>query len=209
MPATSLQDLYTMKLGQIYDAERRALDFMPRLVQRANNDDLKTGLEAHRQQSEEQIRRIERIFQNRGQQPQPQECISMRALIEEAENMMRDVQDPDTMDALIIAAEQAMEHHEIADYGTARSWARQTGHQDEADILQRTLREEESTDKLLTDVAERIVNRQAAAGGRGGAERDVTPRAQAADTARSGGGGATRERGSTPGGGAEAPSRGA
>jgi ferritin-like metal-binding protein YciE len=214
MPATSLQDLYTIKLQQTYDAERRANDFMPRLVQMANNDDLKTALEAHREQSQEHVRRLERIFQDRGQQAQPLECISMRALIEEGDRLARDVQDPDTLDALIIAAEQSIEHHEIAAYGTARTWARQLGRQDEADVLQRTLREEEGTDQLLSDIAERIVNRRAAERARGaGAEREVTPRAQVGDAgARAGGaagGGAARERGTAPGGSAEAPPRGA
>ncbi|MFL5576408.1 MAG: ferritin-like domain-containing protein, partial [Gemmatimonadaceae bacterium] len=184
MAANSLQDLYTMKLQMMYDAERQGLDFLPRLVQMARNDDLRTGLEAHRRQSEEHVRRLERMFQDRGQQPQPQECVSMRALIQESERTMRNVQDPDAMDALIIAADQAVEHHEIADYGTARTWARQAGREGEADILDRILQEEKGTDQLLSDIAERIVNPEAARKRGAAAERDVTAAAQAGDTAR-------------------------
>lgn len=201
MPANSLQDLYSTMLRMIYDAERQGLDFLPRLAQRARNEGLRTGLEAHRSHSEEHVRRLERLFQDRGQQPQPEDSLSTRALIQEADRMMRDVQDPDTLDALIIAAAQAIEHHEMADYGTARAWASQLGSQDEAGILQSTLGEEQDADRILSEIAERMVNPEAARKqGRVAAERDVTPRAQAGDVMQRGG---AADRGTTGGGSAE------
>ena len=169
MPITSLQDLYLNKLQLTHDAERQILQALPQLAQAVQSSELRQGLEAHQRQTEEQVRRLEQIFQREGQRPQSVQCASMRALIQEGQQLLQQVQDPDTRDALIIAAAQAVEHHEIAAYGTARTWARQLGRDEDAELLQQTLQEEEQTDKQLTQIAERMVNPAAAQGQRGAA----------------------------------------
>jgi ferritin-like metal-binding protein YciE len=185
MAVTSLQELYLQKLQMIYDAEQQTLQAFPRAIQMAHNENLRNGLEAHRRQTEEQVRRLEGLFSARGQSPKRTESRSMRALLQEAEEVLPTIQDDDTRDAFIIAAQQAVEHHEIADYGTGRTWARQLGFDDDAAVLQEILDQERSADKLLSDVAERMVNPDAAAGT---GDLDVTPRAQPGDRAADAGG---------------------
>ena len=105
----------------------------------------------------------------------------MRALIEETESTLSTIQDPDTIDAYIIGAQQAIEHHEIAAYGTARAWAQQLGLDDDATALQRTLDEEGQANELLSRIAEERVNERASKG----AEREVgIARGSEADRAR-------------------------
>ena len=188
MPVTSLQDLYLNKLQLMFDAERQILEALPQVAQVVRNSDLRLGLEAHRRQTEDQVRRLEQIFQRHGQGLEAMECVSMRALIQEAQQLMPEIQDPDTLDAFLIGAQQAVEHHEIAAYGTARTWARQLGHNEDADLLQQILQEEEGTDKMLTDIAERMVNPEAAQAEGARLERDVTPSAQPADAVAGGAG---------------------
>ena len=122
MPATSLQDLYTQKLQLLLDAEQQGLSAMPQLVQQVQNEQLRTALQQHHRQTEQQVERLQQLIGNRqgGQSMQNSECISMRALIQEAQTLLPNIQDPDTIDAFIIGAQQAVEHHEIAAYGTAR-----------------------------------------------------------------------------------------
>jgi ferritin-like metal-binding protein YciE len=167
--ANSLLDLYMQKLQMIYDAEHQALEAMPQLSGQAKNERLRTALEQHRGESEEHVRRLQQLFQVHDQRPERMECASMRSLIEEAQSMMAVIDDGDSLDAFIIGAEQAVEHHEMAAYGTARTWAAQLGFTDDADLLQRTLDEEGKADEMLTSIAERSVNRKAAQG----AEREV------------------------------------
>ena len=162
MPINSLQDLYLNKLQMIYDAEQQNLQALPQVAQQVNHPQLRQGIEMHQRQTQEQVRRLEQIFQRLGQGPQGMECMTMKALIQEGQEMMGQIQDPDTLDAFLIGALQAVEHHEIAAYGTARTWAQQLGQNEDADLLQQTLREEEQTDKQLTEIAERMVNREAA-----------------------------------------------
>jgi ferritin-like metal-binding protein YciE len=188
MPATSLQDLYAQKLQLLLDAEQQGLSAMPQIAQHVRNEELRSALEQHRRETEQHVQRLQQLVGNRpsGGSVQNRECISMRALIQEAQTMLPNIQDPDTIDAFIIGAQQAIEHHEIAAYGTARTWAEQLGFDDDADILQQTLDEEGEADKLLSEIAEQSVNQQASEG----SEREVDIRS---------GGQADRSRGSERG----------
>jgi len=169
MPASSLADLYVQKLQLLLEAEEQGLDAIPQLAQIVRDPKLRDTLQTHRRQSLEHILRLEELIASRGRRPRNGECVSMRALIEEAQDTVAMIEDPDTIDAFVIGAQQAIEHHEIAAYGTARSWARQLGLDADADVLQKTLDEEREADELLSTIAEGRVNERAAQG----AEREV------------------------------------
>lgn len=181
MPATSLDDLYSQKLQLLLNAEQQGVDAMPQFAQAVHDTKLRDALQLHRHQSEEHVRRLERLIGARSRSAQNRECVSMRALIEETESTLSTIQDPDTIDAYIIGAQQAIEHHEIAAYGTARAWAQQLGLDDDATALQRTLDEEGQANELLSRIAEERVNERASKG----AEREVgIARGGEADRAR-------------------------
>ena len=169
MPATSLDDLYLQKLQLVLEAEEQGLDAIPQLAQMVRDTKLRDMLQTHRRQSQEHVRRLEQLIAARGRRAPKEECVSMRALIEEAQDTVAMIEDPDTIDAFVIGAQQAIEHHEIAAYGTARSWARQLGLDADVDVLQKTLDEEREADELLSTIAEGRVNERAAQG----AEREV------------------------------------
>jgi ferritin-like metal-binding protein YciE len=161
MAATSLEDLYRQKLQLLLDAEQQGLDAIPQLAQMVQDDNLRGALQHHRRQTQQHVERLQRLIDTGGGDVQQRECVSMRALIEEAQSTLATIQDPDTIDAYVIGAQQAIEHHEIAAYGTARTWAEQLGLDDEADLLQKTLDEEGEADKLLTRIADARVNERA------------------------------------------------
>jgi ferritin-like metal-binding protein YciE len=165
MAATSLQDLYNQKLLLMLDAEEQSLGAMPQLARRVHDTELRRALEHHRSQTGGHVERLQQLIKShrlRDQSAQNTECISMRALIEEAQRMLPNIEEPDPTDAFIIGAEQAIEHHEIADYGTARAWARRLQLTEDVKLLQQTLDEERLADKTLTTIAEQIVNEEAA-----------------------------------------------
>jgi ferritin-like metal-binding protein YciE len=169
MAPTSLQDLYHQKLRQLLDAEEQMLDAGPHLAREVEDEQLRIALYQHLRESEAHVERLQQVMANHGLQAKSKECISVRALIKETQAMLSDIVDPDTIDAFVIAAQQAVEHHEIAAYGTARTWAQQLGFTDDAALLQETLDEEGRADKLLTSIAEQRVNPQATQG----ADREV------------------------------------
>ena len=166
MQMRSLQDLYAEKLQDLYSAEEQIIKALPKMMESAGNDELRRGFELHLRQSEQHVERLDRLFQQLGQKGGRIECEGMRGIIKEGQKAMKEVKDPDTLDAALIAAAQAVEHYEMAGYGTARTWARQLGREQDARLLQQTLDEEEQTDRKLTEVAETMVNRQAAQGDR-------------------------------------------
>lgn len=192
MPLSSLQELYVEQLKDLYSAEQQITAAMPKMIQATRHQELRAGFEKHLQQTAEQIRRLERISRTLGQSLDGEECKAMKGLVEEGEHVMKQRADSDVLDAALIAAAQRIEHYEMAGYGCARTYARLLGREEEANLLQQTLDEEGTTDKLLTDMAERVVNVDALRG----SEREVSVqasreggRAQPADAV-----GATRKR---------------
>ena len=163
MAFNSMEDLAVYKLQAIYDAEQQALAAYPQIVQAVSSSELKQAMQTHMQQTEQQVQRLEQIFQQLGQQPGGQPCVAMQGLIEEGQQLIAQGGSPEVLDAAIIGAAQAMEHHEIAAYGTARTMAQELGMTQAAQLLEQTLEEEKETDALLTQIAEQSVNLRAQA----------------------------------------------
>jgi ferritin-like metal-binding protein YciE len=164
MPMGTMQDLYVHELKDLYNAEKQLLAALPKMAERATHRELRQAFEDHTRVTEEQVRRLETIFDDLGQSPTGKKCKGMEGLIEEGKEILEEDADPDVRDAALIGAAQRVEHYEIAGYGTARTYAQQLGFSNHADLLQRTLDEEGETDKLLTKLAESRVNRHAEVG---------------------------------------------
>jgi ferritin-like metal-binding protein YciE len=158
----SLNALLQEELKDLYDAEKQITKALPKLARKATSPELKEGFEAHLRQTEEQIERLENAFEQLGMPARGKPCKGMRNLIAEGNEMMAEADDDDTLDALMIAAAQKVEHYEIAAYGTARTWARLLGQDEVAALLEETLEEEKMTDQQLTAIAESHVNAEAA-----------------------------------------------
>lgn len=161
MPINSMQDLATQKLQMIYDAEDQALQAYPQMMSAISSPQLKQAFQQHMQETQQQVQRLDQLFQQMGMQPGSKPCIAMQGLIREGQQIIQEGGSPEVLDAAILAAAQAIEHHEIAAYGTARTMARQLGMQDAAMVLEQILEEEKKTDALLTQIAESNVNQQA------------------------------------------------
>ena len=164
MKLESLKDLYLEQLKDLYSAETQLLDALPKLAEGASASDLKQAFSAHHRQTQEHVRRLERVFQDLGESPKGHTCEGMKGLIREGEEMLRMHGEPSVLDAGLIACAQRVEHYEIAGYGTVRTYAELLGRDEHVTLLERTLDEEEETDELLTRLAESHVNEEAISG---------------------------------------------
>lgn len=149
-------------IQDLYSAEKQALEAMPQLTQRVQNEQLKQAFDVHQRETERQAQRLEQIARQLGIRPEGETCRAMQGLIEEAQSLLDELDEGDLADAAIIGAAQKMEHYEIASYGTARTLAHQAGQQEIANLLEQTLREEKAADGKLTKIATSRVNQQAA-----------------------------------------------
>lgn len=159
--AKGLHDLFEDELKDIYWAEQALIKAMPKMIENATSEELVTALENHLKQSEEQKRRLERVFEAIGSKPQAKKCESMEGLIKEAEEMLTETEVGMVRDAAIISAAQKIEHYEIASYGTLCSFAQTLDEMEAYDLLEETLDEEKETDALLTEIAESSINIEA------------------------------------------------
>jgi ferritin-like metal-binding protein YciE len=191
----TLDQLLEAELKDLYDAEKQLTKALPKLAKKARSSELKNALQEHLQQTESHVERLEQVFDLLDRPARGKKCKGMQNLISEGEEMIKEAEDEDTRDAVIIASAQKTEHYEMAGYGTVRTWATRLGRQDVAELLQATLDEEKEADEKLTGIAESSVN--AAAAGEEGEEasrqgrgmRAVggrATRAAAADRARAG-----------------------
>jgi ferritin-like metal-binding protein YciE len=163
MPANkSLEDLFVNLLKDMYYAEKQILKALPKMAKTADSDDLRQAFEHHLRETEGQVVRLEQVFALCDLKPSGKTCHAIKGLLEEGEEDIKDAKDPDVLDAGMIADAQAVEHYEIARYGTMIAWARQLGMEDAARLLEQTLEQEYSADRLLTDLAEGALNREAA-----------------------------------------------
>ena len=163
MPDKVLDDLFHDTLKDIYYAERQILKALPKMARGAQSDHLRQAFEKHRDQTETHVERLRQVFDIIGKSPRGKTCPAIDGIIEEGEEVMAAFKGSPALDAGLIAAAQAVEHYEIARYGTLRQWARQLGLDDAAALLEKTLTEESETDELLTEIAEAEANPEAAA----------------------------------------------
>lgn len=170
MPSHSLQGLLVDNLKDLVDAEKQLTRALPKMARKTTSEELRAGIESHLRQTEGHIDRLNEVFEVLGETPRGKKCAGVQGLLEEGSKHLERIEKGAAMDALIIASAQKVEHYEIAVYGTVRTWAAQLGHSQAAQLLELTLEEEKATDKQLSDLAESMVNPQAAEAGKPGDE---------------------------------------
>lgn len=158
MKLNTLRDLYIEQLQDLYSAENQLVKALPKMAEAASHPQLKQAFQTHLVETERQVQRLDQIFQGLGEKAGGHTCKAMEGLIKEGNEMIKMKGDPSAIDAGLIAAAQRVEHYEMAGYGCVRTYAKQLGEQQGAMLLQQTLDEEGQTDKLLTQIAEQVVN---------------------------------------------------
>jgi len=154
--------LFLDELKDIYWAEKHLVKNLPKLVKAATTNELKDAISNHLRETEEQVKKVERVFELLGEKAQAKKCDAMSGLVEEASSIIDETDKGTyTRDAALITAAQKVEHYEIASYGSLTAMAKVMGHDDAATILDEILEEEKNADTGLSDLAERSINERA------------------------------------------------
>ncbi len=162
MKIQNFEDLFQDMLQDIYYVEKKLVKTLPGMAKKASTPDLRTAIEDHLEETEGHVERLEQVFELLGLPPKAKKCEAIEGIINEAEEVTSEITDKQTLDAAIIASAQAVEHYEIARYGTLCAWAGQLGKSDIVDLFEKTLQEEKAADEKLTEIAEEEVNPQPA-----------------------------------------------
>ncbi|HEX5757691.1 MAG TPA: ferritin-like domain-containing protein [Thermoanaerobaculia bacterium] len=161
MKVESLRELFLHELQDIYDAEKQLVDALPKMEKAASAADLKSGFAQHLRQTEGQVSRLERVFEQLGEKAKGKTCEAMKGLVKEGNETVKLRGDDATRDAALIAAAQKVEHYEIATYGTLCTWAEMLGEREAMNLLKQNLTEEKQTNEKLTKLAESHINVEA------------------------------------------------
>jgi ferritin-like metal-binding protein YciE len=163
MSIENLDDLFLHELKDMYDAEKRILKALPKMAKAASSEELQAAFEEHRDQTEQQIARLEEIFELLDKPARGKKCLGVEGLVAEGAELMKEDAQPAVLDAGLIASAQKVEHYEIASYGTLATYAKILGLDEAVELLETTLAEEKETDEKLTELASQV-NFEAEAG---------------------------------------------
>lgn len=163
MSDKDLKSLFVHQLKDTYFAEQQILKALPKMAEAAQSEELKGAFAVHLKETQEQVKRLERMFRSVGEKPEGVQCKAILGIIAEGEEVQEEFEGGEALDAGLIAAAQAVEHYEITRYGTLLAWAKQLGLSEAEGLIQETLVEEENTDQLLSELAEDAINPAAAA----------------------------------------------
>ena len=153
MSVDSLEKLFVNELKDLYSAETQITKALPKMAKAASSSELRGALEHHLKETEEQVQRLEQIFEMIGESPKGKTCEGLKGIIEEGETTMKETEEGPVRDEALIAGAQRVEHYEMAAYGTVRTFAQRLGKQQMVQLLERTLEEEKAADKKLTEVS--------------------------------------------------------
>jgi ferritin-like metal-binding protein YciE len=157
-----MDDLFVHTLRDIYYAENQILKALPEMIEKASDASLKQAFQSHLGETKNQVTRLEQVFKMHGVEAKGVDCPAIDGIIDEANEIAGEVEDKQVLNAALAAAAQAVEHYEIARYGTLISWAKMLGRNDCASVLQKNLDEEKAADRKLTELAETKLNLKAA-----------------------------------------------
>jgi ferritin-like metal-binding protein YciE len=157
----TMEDLYLHTLEDIYYAEQQIEKALPKMIDKASAGPLRDGFDSHLKETKGHIERLEEVFRMLGETPKGTTCPAMDGIIKEANEISKEVEDANVLDAALAAAAQAVEHYEMTRYGTLIAWSRELGRNDCAEILSKTLSEEKAADAALTQIAEQRINKVA------------------------------------------------
>ena len=152
----TLNDAFYETLKDVYYAERQSVKALKKSAKAAEHDELRQAFETHAEESATQVERLQQVFEIIGKPARAKTCEAMQGLTSEMEEDLEDFGSSPAADAVLIGCAQAVEHYEIARYGTLKTWAKQLGYEDAAKLLDETLQEEKKTDDLLSQIAEQI-----------------------------------------------------
>ena len=184
----ALKKLLQDELEDLYDAEQQLVKALPKMAEASSSPELQQALKQHLTVTQNQVTRLEKVFEALGEKAKRKPCKGMAGIVSEGNEMLEEDLDDSTLDAAIISAAQKVEHYEIASYGTVRTLAQTLGNNEVAELLEETLEEEKEADQLLTQIAESSINSEAASEEEeGGEEGSSNGRSRASQGSKSGG----------------------
>jgi ferritin-like metal-binding protein YciE len=161
MATKNMNDLLITFMQDIYYAERQIVKALPKMAKASSNEELKNALVHHREETQGQIERLQKAFEALGKRARSQTCEAINGLIEEGEEIIEEFEAGPVRDAGILAAARAVEHYEMARYGTIIAWAKAVGSEDVARLMHETLEEEKKADTTLNQLAQKRLNQEA------------------------------------------------
>ena len=156
-----LKELFSHSLRDMYWVEKKLNSELPKMSEKATNQELKTAFLDHQKDTEKQIARLEKIFQIMELEARAEKCEAMSGILEEGDELIEHAENDEVRDAVLIAAGNKVEHYEISTYGTMKNYAKKLGLNDAVTLLKESLDEEYAADDKIQKLAVQGINQEA------------------------------------------------
>jgi ferritin-like metal-binding protein YciE len=176
---STIKDLLENEIKDLYSAEKQLTKAIPKMAKGSNNEELASAFEAHLKETENQVKRLEKVAQLLGTEPTGKKCKGMEGIIEEGSEALDEDGDEHVLDLGIIGAGSRVEHYEIAGYTTVISLATQLNENEAAGLLKESLKEEQAAENKLRTIAQTII-KSAPTKKQDEDEEEETPKAKSA-----------------------------
>jgi ferritin-like metal-binding protein YciE len=180
---SDLQELFLTELADMYGAEKQLLKALPKMAKAAASSELGNAFSTHLSETQDQVQRIEQVFELLNKPAKSKHCKAMEGLLAEGKQILEEWKGTPALDAALISAAQKVEHYEIASYGCLCTWAQLLGNAEALDLLKQNINEEEEADKKLTEIARNLSNLEAEKGQE--EEQDTRGNARSSNPAKS------------------------
>lgn len=154
----TLADAFVHTLQDVYFAEHAITKALPKVIAGVSSKELKAALKDHLAETKEQITILDRVFSSIGEEASGEKCDAIEGLIKETDGVLKEATGKHAKHAAVIGCCQAIEHYEIARYGTLREWAKALGHDEAHDLLTKILDQEKKANHSLTHLAVTALN---------------------------------------------------
>jgi len=157
----TLNDIFEDELRDVFDAEKRILKALPKIIKAVSSEPLQDMLSEHLQQTRGHVERLEQVFESLDLKPKGKHCAGMAGILEEGSSLLKEDGVEAVLDAAFIAGCQRVEHYEISAYGSLMAWAKLLGHDEALSLLKANEQEEKAADAKLSRLAESSINAEA------------------------------------------------
>jgi ferritin-like metal-binding protein YciE len=160
MPIANMQELFVHELAEIYDAEHTFVFGLQAMDQGASDEDLRSAVQNHLEQTKGHIQNLEQVFNQLGQESYRETNEIAQGAAKELQKGLGEAhQSPELVDCVIISAAIKVEHFEIASYRALITGAQQMGHDEIVGLLQQNLQQEEQTAQVAENRAKGLLQK--------------------------------------------------
>ena len=150
------RDLFLHELSDTMSAEHIVLTVLGELQTETKESDVKAAVKHHETETKQQIRNLEKVFKQLGEEPEETTCYAAKGLKKEHDALKKEKPSQIVLELGNLAGAAKTEHYEIASYTALIQMAKDLGETDVAALLKENLDQEKEMSRQVESLAKQV-----------------------------------------------------